>query len=273
MTEFLYRFLPPPEKGSQDEALLCNLITANRIRLSNPRYFNDPFDCRMTFAKGATSLSDIRVMIDSTIGRYGTPEKKAEAEIAFIIASQNPEAAIELLRKRVNAGQNDSRLDEYRLLCLFQSPDDSVLNDILLWSHYADGHRGICLQFDKAILLAHYICKPITYETHLPSFNEYAAADGEPFAELVLFRKAKPWMYENEWRLLVSTDKTNNDMIELPRGAIRGIILGCQVDPFLEAQIVQWSIERQADALALYKTFKHEVSYGLRIEPLVETKT
>lgn len=188
-------------------------------------------------------------------------------------SSQNPEAYIELLRKRVNAGQDDSLLDEYRLLCLFQASDDSISDDLLLWSHYADGHRGICLQFDKTILLSNFVCKPITYETHLPSFKEYAPAVGESLAELVLFRKANPWMYEHEWRILVPTEKTDNDIIVLPRGAITGIILGCQVDPFLEAQIVQWSIERQSGPLTFYKAFKHEITYGLQIEPLAGPKT
>jgi hypothetical protein len=107
----------------------------------------------------------------------------------------------------------------------------------------------------------------------LPSFKEYAPAIGESLAELVLFRKAKPWRYEREWRILVPTEKTDNDMIVLPRGAITGIILGCQVDPFFEAQIVQWSIERQSGPLTFYKTFKHEITYGLQIEPLVESRT
>lgn len=264
MTEFLYRFISPPKKGSQDEALLRNIITTNTIRLSNPRYFNDPFDCRMTFAKGSTSLSGIRDYFDTTFGRYGTPEEKTLAEKTTKFFSLFPGAAIEKLRGIVITGQNDTRLDANRFLCLFQPTDNSMPDDLLLWSHYADGHRGICLQFDKAILLANYLCKPVTYTTNLPSFEEYAAADGESFAELVVFRKAKQWEYENEWRILIPADKTDNDMIVLPQGAISGIVIGCEVDPCFQAQIIQWSRE---SALALYKTCKDDIIYGLKIEP------
>ena len=268
MTEFLYRFISPPGKGTPDEALLCNVITANTIGLSNPRRFNDPIDCRMTFAKGSTSLSGIRDCLDSTLVRYGPPEHKALAEEALKKFSLFPEAAIEKFRNIVNAGQNDTRLDDYRFLCLFQQTDNSMPDDLLLWSHYADGHRGICLQFDKAILHEHYVCKPINYTTNLPSFEEYAAADGESFAELVLFRKAKRWEYENEWRILLPTHKTDTEMIVLPRGAISAIIIGCEIDPCFQAQIVQWS---RKSALALYKTFKDDFIYGLQIKPFEDS--
>jgi len=69
----------------------------------------------------------------------------------------------------------------------------------LLWSHYADKHRGICLGFevDKRIL------RKITYvkersALRLPLTNETA--------DRVLWTKYWDWKYEEEWRSWLQLD-------------------------------------------------------------------
>jgi hypothetical protein len=68
-------------------------------------------------------------------------------------------------------------------------------NDPVLWAHYADAHKGICLGFDVPDHLlkeAVYIPKPMT-------LNELMACDFD-----VLYRaKAARWQYEDEVRMIV----------------------------------------------------------------------
>jgi Protein of unknown function (DUF2971) len=64
----------------------------------------------------------------------------------------------------------------------------------VLWSHYADGHRGICLGFDVP---AKGLLKPIQYvreRTSLPIPPTFDAMDK------LLFTKYSDWSYEKEWR-------------------------------------------------------------------------
>ena len=64
----------------------------------------------------------------------------------------------------------------------------------VLWSHYADGHRGICLGFDVP---AEGLLRPIRYvseRTPLPMPPTPEAMDE------LLFTKHTDWSYEEEWR-------------------------------------------------------------------------
>ncbi len=271
MSESLYRFLPPPSEGTQAAELLRALITTDRIRLSDPRRFNDPFDGKMAFARIGAIFGDLRAYVESTIARYYTPQSRTIAEQALELASLNVEDAIDKLHRRVNAG-NDQHLDAYRVLCLFKPPDNALPHDLLMWSHYADGHRGICLQFDKDILANRFICKPVEYATEFPSLKELAAADGEALGQLCLFRKAKRWEDEHEWRLLELAKRTENDTVVLPSGGLTGIILGCAVPPALPPLIFQWNNERQ-QPLLIYQAAKDDNLYGLRIMTMKQPTT
>jgi len=63
----------------------------------------------------------------------------------------------------------------------------------LLWSHYADKHRGICLGFD----VDERGLKPVKYVTRRPAL--LIPPTEESINEL-LFTKYRDWKYEEEWR-------------------------------------------------------------------------
>jgi hypothetical protein len=72
----------------------------------------------------------------------------------------------------------------------------------VLWSHYADRHRGICLGFD---LLDQYV-KPVTYSgKRLPAQVEKGLPAGstETLGYKLLTTKYEHWRYEDEVRLIV----------------------------------------------------------------------
>lgn len=90
----------------------------------------------------------------------------------------------------------------------------TVEQDILMWSHYANGLRGFRVEFDPAVLTAtlseRHTVTPIKYGTTPPEvdlflFNKLAfsgqdAAAGAMFLE-GLFHKHIAWAYEREIRL------------------------------------------------------------------------
>ena len=76
----------------------------------------------------------------------------------------------------------------YGVLCFSKSWDNPVL-----WSHYADRHRGIALGFD----IDSDIVKEVTYAEKRPPFRE---AD-EPTLHTLLYTKHCDWQYENEVRV------------------------------------------------------------------------
>jgi hypothetical protein len=98
----------------------------------------------------------------------------------------------------------------------------------MLWSHYADKHRGICLGFD----VDDDSCTPVEYvKERIPVVN----ATGVPDAELLsrtLWAKGDSWKYEDEVRvhiLLKNVPMVEDGVYFVPFTdgmALREVILG-----------------------------------------------
>jgi hypothetical protein len=69
----------------------------------------------------------------------------------------------------------------------------------LLWSHYADGHRGICLGFDVDGDI-----RPMQYTAERPPLPEVVTQET---VMTLLFTKWTGWSYEEEWRGLSDLDR------------------------------------------------------------------
>ncbi|MGO8086870.1 DUF2971 domain-containing protein [Rhizobium leguminosarum] len=86
----------------------------------------------------------------------------------------------------------------FGLLCM-----STTWQEPLLWSHYADKHKGMCLGFD--VDDTHW--EPVRYRAARPSLNYYSVSD---FTELsddaltdIRLTKFNAWRYEREYRLNV----------------------------------------------------------------------
>ncbi len=112
------------------------------------------------------------------------------------------------------------------LLCFSRSWHNPVL-----WSHYADKHRGICLGFD----VADHLVKPVTYvdrPTKVPVTGKGDQTNiPEQFFGDLLGTKFQDWRYEDEVRLFVKLDKKTEEggLYFIPFSAglqLREVILG-----------------------------------------------
>lgn len=106
----------------------------------------------------------------------------------------------------------------------------------LMWSHYANGHKGFCIEFDfsrKDEKTMACLPFPIIYSSERPLVPWKAAIDNmtdtiaEASSELMLgmLTKDSAWSYENEWRILVPAGLDAN--IEMP--SISAIYLGADM--------------------------------------------
>ena len=103
------------------------------------------------------------------------------------------------------------------------------LKSNLMWAHYADSHRGFCVEYDfKDIDVKQYLTHPmpVIYSDLRPQFpyelllKEIKERNGEHFEELrkeillALLTKDVAWKYENEWRIVM--DARNANLIKMP---------------------------------------------------------
>jgi hypothetical protein len=103
----------------------------------------------------------------------------------------------------------------------------------LMWGHYADNRKGVCLGFDVADVWP----KQISYEPerlkHLIKIGEPAGGLTHESLEQVLTTKYQQWAYEEEWRLFLNLkdkDPINGEYyIDIgPELILREIILGAR---------------------------------------------
>jgi hypothetical protein len=80
----------------------------------------------------------------------------------------------------------------------------SAWNNPVLWAHYSDKHRGMCLGFD----VKEEVAKRITYSQQRIPWKD---VDLE-FVQDILWTKFSGWSYEDEVRVYASRDEEENGM-------------------------------------------------------------
>lgn len=81
----------------------------------------------------------------------------------------------------------------------------------LMWSHYADSHKGFCIEYDFREVKGEGLLLPVYYSNNRPLFpmQIFSESRDESMAELYrqvimgVLTKDKVWEYENEWRILI----------------------------------------------------------------------
>ncbi len=267
--EYLYRFVRAPDTEGEYRNKLQNIIQKGYIHLLNPSKLNDPFDCKSCFCTKGATFEDLRTYFESTINKYQIPINGRYIDIDDLMkeisSTSTPEIAAESLKSHFIHNQQEM-LNKYGILCFVSTDDTEYPTNTLMWSHYANGHTGLCLQFCKKTLTERYICKPVDYKKTLPAFKDIALKDGEQLAELLLFRKSICWEYENEWRILELMSRSIDGFLHLPPEALTGIIFGCESNPAVRNDILAWARDREGIPLQLLITKKHPEEYKIVFE-------
>jgi hypothetical protein len=117
------------------------------------------------------------------------------------------------------------------VLCLSE-----VRDDLLMWAHYADSHRGICFVFDGAdpVLAS---AQPVRYQRARPTVNPLIHTKDE-MLDSALFTKSDHWAYEKEWRLIQY--KRGPGTYTISPAALTQVILGAQISDDDRAQVHEW---------------------------------
>ncbi|MCM1027043.1 MAG: DUF2971 domain-containing protein [Roseburia sp.] len=125
----------------------------------------------------------------------------------------------------------------FKVCCLCTSNKNK-----LMWSHYADSHKGICIEYDFSRLVAEMQPMPVIYTNARLQFPWEVAvkATQENQSEAIthfmkaLLTKDQIWSYENEWRLIVQADSGKDDITAPP---IKCIYLGALCSDENKSQI------------------------------------
>ncbi len=105
----------------------------------------------------------------------------------------------------------------------------------MMWSHYADGHRGFCLEFDTSFVPWIEKSFRVRYAETFPYINpvdiivEPPSDDPEnPLLIASVLTKALCWSYEEEWRTM---HLEPNKLFGYNWRALTGIYFGAAISP------------------------------------------
>jgi len=179
---------------------LENLVR-RQIWFSKPETFNDPFDCAIPIADSSASDADW----ERELQAYKEDREIQDSTLAdfFPNGSRDPEVR-EVVRQAYEhtAREWQERTRTRHGVCCFSS----VNSDLLMWGHYADKHRGLCLGFrtDTPLFVKLH---PVQYSTEVPEQNPtepFCGTTESPYELLrkFLLVKSQCWAYEQEWRLV-----------------------------------------------------------------------
>lgn len=200
----LYQF-----QGLKNEYL--ETIYDNELFISNPNNFNDPFDCW-----GAIDINAALQLESEELARFLVKFSKGNYSVNNIL-EVNKKAPAELKQLLSVFDKNMNKVISEHINC---SCFTSAWDNELMWSHYADKHKGICLGFDLSQWnnLKGYQFGPVQYKAQKPInllelFNDDLSSFSQKTAHQLIFTKNPDWHYEKEWRL--ATPKLTNNKIPL----------------------------------------------------------
>lgn len=186
---YRYKYLPFSE-GS------IKMISEGTLRFTCPLEFNDPFDCMPSY--DPASIENITKTRPDLIKQAGnqlglSPAKRLQRKGVFI---QN-------IRGGVESGEFTRGLIEG----LGVHSLSRVATNILMWSHYADHHKGFVVELEIRMdapkeLLYGIIPIPVEYKKERPVISWGAEFDIEKY----FLTKSKDWEYEQEERIMTTNE-------------------------------------------------------------------
>jgi hypothetical protein len=131
----LYKYQGCPGNDQEKKEWVRQILVEHQLFFPSRRCFNDPFDCVVpSFLEIPGTI--LRRFVEEFVERKFSGA--AEAEKARMMSKLMSVNSLEALRKDL---QDD--VDGAGILCFCR-----VRDDILMWSHYADKHTGLCFEFD-----------------------------------------------------------------------------------------------------------------------------
>ena len=247
----LYRYVKALENQNGNfitSPKLINSLTNSKIFFSQPASFNDPLECIIPI-----SLDNYEIHKDS----YKTFVQK--------ILNERLKNSSPIRKKSIDEAINFGiRLENCIIVCFSKKE-----NNALMWSHYADQYRGICLcyefpdnekDFKNEIIWSTDILnlfnlgmelhmEDVVYSQKRPSLqikdttapidqwkiqNDYNIKDA-------IFVKPQYWSYEEEWRIALVLPfgcdsgfsagiNTSSYYMEIPKKWLKQITFGFRLD-------------------------------------------
>ena len=219
--------------------------------LAKPDTFNDPFDCAITLDRTRFKESIFHAVAVALERSKESGMSRQSLEGVF----QGDKEAFEKLRSNLLS------LTREMGICCFSARSTHVL----MWSHYADHHKGFCVEYDSGPgtdlrELAHQV----RYSNTLPSLSleNFAPSRREDALDTMWLTKAAYWKYEKEWRVMMPKGNRNYNA----PSRVRSVTFGVRMSES-DRVLVQQSL-RHEEGIRFKQATLVDGRFLLRVSPL-----
>jgi hypothetical protein len=195
-------------------AKTAKLILENcSIRFSVPAAFNDPFEFCL-------DLFDFEISEKQFLEKL---EKDLKTHTSF-----TPNERTQIIKK--------TSIDNYRLIyrnIINEQREQSLVfctseknDNILMWSHYANFHQGVCIGLYMPSLIEHlnFLTMKVNYTDVMHPKSFFGQTDDETKVAVMnwIFTKSSCWSYEQEVRSLITNE---NDYLNVSSTGYKDVSL------------------------------------------------
>lgn len=219
------------------------LIIDDYLYFAKPAQFNDPLDCKVSILDDVNDEWFLRDTLSTLLQRNSEKKLKASAknlrykgpitaEKISILSQSEAEKIISDIYSEFSFAQYDFHIQTINQV-LTSAIGNIILSGYsrgvlslskkdtcpLMWAHYADNHKGLCLGYSIPENTDNKI-RPVSYtsefrEITISQIRRMLDGDENAKAEIehnIFLRKAKPWGYEDEWRMVSDVGLQNSSI-------------------------------------------------------------
>ena len=260
-----------------------------RLLVASPNTFNDPFECmyrpvgKMTMEK---AMEDVRARVHDPnfldeVRRGKGLSSNLEAQ-AFVL-DNIPMLATALFTgfDRIVAAtiaQREQIIEETMRVVCFSASTATPLNEILMWAHYADKHRGVRIGFDLPERTERFTLQRVEYSESRVAVDMGDSEWSQGVQGAVkrsLRTKSTAWAYENEYRLMTTpplcepgtAENAGKLFIPFKREWVKRVDFGARTDSERMQAIVDL-VRIEIPGAVINRARYHKSDYSLEYEPV-----
>lgn len=236
------------------------MLRGQRIRFSPIHALNDPFEMKPHLSAVADrdyileqARRSVPQVLETELAKLPPSVRSllSEERLAAFLSAKVPQTAESLGQTIASFMPSIRETLERRfgdllgILCLSETADN-----LPMWAHYADSHRGFVVGFDETSPFFDCRVSPTDDLRHVRRVEYSLDRPSLTLVELNSFRpfltKGTDWAYEREWRMVRPLDDASHvvgngtdavHLFDFPAQALTSVILGCRMSEAKRAEI------------------------------------
>lgn len=214
---------------------------------ATPDSFNDPFDCNLSECQTPSAEDALQYL--KSLGTI----KPSQLQQSASLFQRKPEEIIDLVNNT-----KQKTINNKGVFSLSKKHDD-----ILMWSHYADYHKGVVLGLDLSSDLGFFLDPIIiSYQDTYNELNYFK--NPKKSINDTLRIKSLQWAYEQEVRVY----KKSHGLHEIHKDAIKEVYFGINSTQEDINEMRQLFSDKKLSNVRFFKGEKAHASFKIEFSPL-----